>query len=223
MCVVVCVCVCVCACGVCTCAGVCVCVCVPVRVCLCVCVCVCVFVCVCMRVRMRACVRSCMCVCLCLCVFVCVCGCVCVCVCVTRSPYAQSPVQTRIPWKGDVIGGVTILFDQVFVVRDIAAEVEVYDTATLLLQHHPAVYGLVRPYDMISNVKYNCLYVADVGRHDGTTRFVEMKGTTTKWPLSDWREGLSVTLDGSNVIVTCRKVRKTKGIHDTRRLGERNS
>ena len=129
------------------------------------------------------------------------------------SSYAPSPMLNHIVARGKVVWGVTVLFDQVFLVRHHAAEVEVYDIATLTLQRHLVISGLLVSIDMTSSANYNCLYVADVGRHDGKTRFihrVELNGTTTKWPLKDRPRGLSVTPDGSNVIVTCREIRKLK-------------
>ena len=48
---------------------------------------------------------------------------------------------------------------------------------------------------------------------DGTTKkwlLHFFKNTTTKWPLNDRPSGLSVTPDGSNVLVTCYEVRKLK-------------
>ena len=130
---------------------------------------------------------------------------------VTSSRYAPSPVSTHVAAKGNVVRGVTVLFDQVFLVRELTPEVEVYDTDTLTLQRRLAVSELVAPWDMTSCVKYNYLYITDRGYTDGRNRYVhrvELNGTTTKWPLTDEPFRLSVTPDGSNVIVTCDKVRK---------------
>ena len=132
---------------------------------------------------------------------------------VTSSRYAPSPVSTHVTAKGKVVWGVTVLSDQVFLVREDIPEVEVYDTATLTLQRRLAVSGLVTPSDMTSCAKYNYLYIADRGYSDGTNRFVhrvELNGTTTKWQLNDKPACLSVTPDGFNVIVTCVEVRKLK-------------
>ena len=103
------------------------------------------------------------------------------------------------------------MFDQVFLVRSNTPEVEMYDTATLTLQRCLAVSGLATPNDMTSCVKYNCLYIADIGDTNGTNRFIHrvaLNGTTSKWPLTDKPTRLSVTPDGSNVIVTFDEVRK---------------
>ena len=132
---------------------------------------------------------------------------------VTSSSYASSPVSTHVTAEGKVVCGVAVLSDQVFLVRKHTPEVEVYDTATLTLQRRLAVDELATPSDMTSCVKYNCLYVAARGYVGGTKRFVhrvELNGTTTKWPLNDSPNGLSVTQDRSNVIVTCAEVRKLK-------------
>ena len=105
------------------------------------------------------------------------------------------------------------MFDQVFLVRQFTPEVEVYDTATLTLQRRLAVCGLAEPSDVASCVKYNCLYIADTGYTDGTNIFLHragLSGATTKWPLNDVPDCLSVTPDGSNVMVTCDEVRKLK-------------
>ena len=120
-------------------------------------------------------------------------------------------MSTHAAAKGKVVWGVTVLSDQVFLVRRFTPEVEVYDTATLTLQRRLTVSGLATPNDMTSCIKYNCLYIADRGYTDDTNRFihrVELNGSTTKWPLTDKLACLSVTPDGSNVIVTFYEVRK---------------
>ena len=130
---------------------------------------------------------------------------------VTSSSYAASPVSTLVTAEGKIVSGMAVLSDQVFLVRQHTSEVEVYDIATLTLQRHLAVDDLVTPNDMTSSGKYNCLYIAGRGYVGNTKMFVhrvEMNGTTTKWPLNDSPNGLSVTPDGSNVIVTFDEVRK---------------
>ena len=121
-------------------------------------------------------------------------------------------MSSHVAAKGKAVWGVTVLSDQVFLVRRHTPEVEVYDTATLTLQRRLAVSGLVAPWDMTSCIKYNCLYIADRGYTDGRNRSVhrvELNGSTTKWPpLTDVPHCLSVTPDRSNVIVTFYEVRK---------------
>ena len=118
---------------------------------------------------------------------------------------------TQISAEGKVVWGMTVLIDQVFIGRCWTPEIEVYDRATLTLQRRLAVSGLTVPSDMTSSIKYNCLFIADIGYVDNTKMSVhrlELNGTTTKWPLSDKPRGLSMTPDGSNIIVTCDEVRK---------------
>ena len=132
---------------------------------------------------------------------------------VTSSRYAPSSVPTHVTAKGKAVQGVTVLSNQVFLVRKLTPEVEEYDTATLTLQRRLAVCGLVGPNDVTSCVKYNCLYIADKGYTGGRNRFVhrvELNGATTKWQLNDTPSRLSVTPGESNVIVTCTEVRKLK-------------
>ena len=132
---------------------------------------------------------------------------------VTSSSNSPSTVLSRIGAIDRVVRGLTVLFDQVFVVCQHAAAVEVYDTATLTLQRHLAVDGLCRPIDMTSSLKYGCLYIADLGYTGGkrpVVHRVNLTRATTDWPLSDRPAGLSVTPDGYNVIVVFRGLSKLK-------------
>ena len=77
----------------------------------------------------------------------------------------QSPIIIE---TGKPIFGVTVLYDEIFLVRDEAHEVEVYDANKLTLTGRLAVGTLVDIWDMTSSVKYSCLYIADAGKKEET-------------------------------------------------------
>ena len=109
-----------------------------------------------------------------------------------------------------VVRGVTLLNNQVFLVRDWSSQIEVYDAETVTLQRHLTVTGLCKPWDIESCVNYNCLYVAD-GKSNYKVHKVVVREDSiflTIWPMNDWPYGLSVKTGDCNVIVTFREARK---------------
>ena len=110
---------------------------------------------------------------------------------------------------GRWVRGVTVLFDQVFVVHFGTPEVEVYDSNTLNLTSRLPVDGLVNPWDLTSCSKFQCLYISDW--HGGVIHRVELGGATTRWKVNDRLFGLSVTPDPDfHLLVTCDDARKLK-------------
>ena len=105
--------------------------------------------------------------------------------------------------------GLTILFDQVFVVRHETREVQMYDSNTFNLTSRLQVDGLADPVDLTSCSKFRCLYISD---WDGEQiHRVELGGATTRWKVNDVPDGLSVTPDPDfHVLVTCGYARKVK-------------
>ena len=111
--------------------------------------------------------------------------------------------------------------NELYLVRYLSPEVEVYDAASLTLQRHLAINEVSLPFDLVSSTKYRCLYVADLGhagRDDESIHRVDLNGNTTKWRLGEEPSGLSVTPDGSNIIVTCRSARKLQEYADDGKL-----
>ena len=103
--------------------------------------------------------------------------------------------------------GVTVLFHQVFVVRHVTREVEVYDSNTLNLTSRLLVDRLVNPVDLASCSKFRCLYIAD--GHGEEIHRVELDGATTRWKVNDRPSRLSVTPDPDlHVLITCGDARK---------------
>ena len=112
------------------------------------------------------------------------------------------------------VTGVTILFDQVFVVRGPprgvrTSELEVYDLNTLKQTSCLPVDGLQNPSDMTSCSKFRCLYISDwIG---DVIHRVELGGATTRWKVNDIAFGISVTPDPDfHLLVTCFDARKLK-------------
>ena len=94
------------------------------------------------------------------------------------------------------VRGVTCLGDEVFVVREATAEVEVYDVRLSLKRRIP-VPGLAYPYDVEPCAKNNRLYICDwVGK---CVYRVELNGKTTNWKVKAEPTSLSVTKK-SNII-----------------------
>ena len=79
----------------------------------------------------------------------------------------QSPITIE---AGKPIFGVIVLYDEIFLVRNEAREVEVYDTNKPTLTGRLSVGTLVDIWDMTSSVKYNCLYITDAGKKEEKSR-----------------------------------------------------
>ena len=128
----------------------------------------------------------------------------------TVGPYLKRPVLTNtLPAGQQPVTGVTVLFDQVFVLRRVTPGVEVYDSNTLHLTSRLPVDGLVYPKDLTSCSMFQCLYIAD---WDGEVMHrVELDGATTRWKVNGLPYGLSVTPDPDfHLLVTCYVARKLK-------------
>ena len=107
--------------------------------------------------------------------------------------------------------GLTVLYDQLYIVRKEIPQVDVYDVNTFELTRHLAVYELIGPRDMTSCRKYECLYIVDC-RLGGTIHRVQLNGQnhqTTRWEMKgEEPAGISITSGASNVLVTCGGLRK---------------
>ena len=126
---------------------------------------------------------------------------------------------------GNAVGGITVLYDEVFIVRYELPALEVYDSETLSLRSSIPVSELRRPCDIAASVRYSCLYVADPhGRSGSCVHRIQLNAKfETYWKVNDRPDGISATLDGRNVIVISEAVRKiyeyTTDGHLIRRLG----
>ena len=100
------------------------------------------------------------------------------------------------------IRGVTVLRDELFLIRGNAPQVEVYDISKWTLQRCIDVDGLVNPGDMTSCSKLNCIYIVDWNSPWNMHR-LELDGKKTHWPVKDDSDGISVTPSDGNVLVSC--------------------
>ena len=102
---------------------------------------------------------------------------------------------------GSAVAGVTCLGDEVFVLRQNKAQVDVYDVNTLTRLRQIPVSGLVYPQDIASCAINNWLYICDL---NGKRVYrVEPKGSSTNWTVDGNPESLSITARCS-VLVTFR-------------------
>ena len=126
-----------------------------------------------------------------------------------RSEYLQSPVLTQtMPSGPRSVRGITVLSGEVFLVRGRSANVEAYELEALTPRRSFIVDELVDPSDVASCPKFDCLYVSDwIG---SVVHRVELNGNATCWLTDDVPNGISVTNNTGNVIVTCNETRKLK-------------
>jgi len=112
-------------------------------------------------------------------------------VCVDSS--SSSPTVIHVIPKGNGVGGVTSLGDDVFVVRhDCQEKIEVYDAKTFTLQRHITVPGLGRNCWGLAACPYNnCLYAS--GYYDSSVHRVDLSGSNAvkEWSVSGRPLGLS--------------------------------
>ena len=109
--------------------------------------------------------------------------------------------------------GVTVLYDEVFLLRSRSREIEVYDSDSLKLLRCVKVKNVFVPSiitKMTSCAKNNCLYISDVcvGSRPTSIHRLELKGNgflMTKW-LVDCLiiNGLSMNQNDGNVLATCK-------------------
>jgi len=127
-------------------------------------------------------------------------------VCVDSS--SSSPTVIHVIPKGNGVGGVTSLGDDVFVVRyNCQQKIEVYDAKTFTLQRHITVPGLGPSYGLAACSYYNCLYASSF-INDSVHR-VELSGSNAvmKWSVARRPAGLSVNSE-HNLLVVGRKEKK---------------
>ena len=86
---------------------------------------------------------------------------------------SSSPTVTHVIPQGNLVGGVTSLGDDMFVVRyNSQQKIEVYDANTFTLQRHITVPGLGDvSYGLAACPYNNCLYASD--KHNTTRAYAE--------------------------------------------------
>jgi len=134
----------------------------------------------------------------------------------------EPPAVTHVRHKGNGVGGVTSLGDDVFVVRYKSQEkIEVYDVNTFTLQRHIIVPGLgSSPFGLVACPHNECLYASDF--HNAVVHRVDLSGSEAtrklllklaginavmKWSVEHGPVGLSVNSE-HNLIVVCGGERK---------------
>lgn len=137
----------------------------------------------------------------------------------TVHSYSMRPILTcRIPRDQRPVFGVTVLGDEVFVVRSGTSELEAYSGERFDLVRHVAVAELVQPWDLTSCSTFQCIYVADLS-DPGRIHKVTLNVKTTSWNVDDDPYGLSVTSHPyCHVLVTCRDARKLKEFSESGRI-----
>jgi len=122
---------------------------------------------------------------------------------------SSSPTVTHVIPKGNAVGGVTSLGDDVFAVRHNSQQkLKVYDAKTFTLQRHITVPGLgVCSYGLAACPHNNCLYASDW--YNNSVHRVELSGSNAvmKWSVGRWPLGLSVNSE-HNLLVVSRGERK---------------
>jgi len=125
--------------------------------------------------------------------------------CVFVDSNSSSPAVVHVSPKGNQVGGVTSLGDDVFVARwDSQQKIEVYDAKTFTLQRHITVPGLGAYPRGLAACPYNkCLYASDWG-NDSVHR-VELSGSNAvmKWSVARCPAGLSVNSEQNLIVVSC--------------------
>ena len=115
-----------------------------------------------------------------------------------EGPYLPTPKLLHTISGYYSVYGLTVLFDEVFLVRS-TATVEVYNIKTWSRTHRFIVPGI--PQDMTSCSTYNCLFISDM--ENSKIYKYALNGTMlANWNAQCRPEGLSVTSD-CHVLVSC--------------------
>lgn len=121
--------------------------------------------------------------------------------------YAVGQLVHTLP-EGEIIWGVAVLADEVFVLRPKGLDdIEVYDAVTYRLLRCltvPDAHGFA---DMTICRRCRCLYIVDPIA--ACIHRLSLHGESTRWPVNDKPYGVSVT-GTLNVLVTCPSVRQIK-------------
>jgi len=115
----------------------------------------------------------------------------------------SQPAVTHVIPKGEMVGGVTSLGDDVFVLRYNSQQIEVYDAATCTLQRCLAVPGLGSlAYGLAVCPVNNCLYASD--RDNSNIHRVELSGgnAVMKWSVARYPAGLTVNRAHNLLVVS---------------------
>ena len=122
---------------------------------------------------------------------------------------SNSPTLTHVIPRGNWVGGVTSLGDDVFVVREKGQQIEVYDAKTFTLQRYIAVPCLgVSPFGLVACPYNNCLYASDRDNSGQRSMYcvhrVDLRGINAvmKWLMADCPAGLSVNSAHNLLVVS---------------------
>jgi len=105
------------------------------------------------------------------------------------------------------VTAVTSVGDDVFVLRWLSSQVEVYNAGLFTFQRYIAVRGLGYSWGLAACARYKCLYVSDCS-HNSVHR-IELSGSdaTKQWSVASQPLGLSVNKE-RNVVVACCEANK---------------
>lgn len=117
------------------------------------------------------------------------------------SERAMPPVKYSSIPEGIAVWGVTVLDGELYVLRNRADELEVFDPVSLVLKRRLAIPALHIGNDMTSSATHRCIYITDLVK-DAIHR-VTPDGGVTSWTVADGAQGLSVNAAG-NLLVTFR-------------------
>ena len=120
---------------------------------------------------------------------------------------SSAPTVTHVIPGDKVVTGVASLGDDVFIVRAVSPQVEVYDAETFTLQRRLLVPGLGCSYGLAACASNKCLYASDYS-HDLVHR-VDLLGSNavTQWTVGSGPVGLTVN-SIKTVLVVIQRERK---------------
>jgi len=117
---------------------------------------------------------------------------------------SSSPTVIHVIPKGNSVGGVASLGDDVFVVRrNSQQKIEVYDAKTFTLQRHITVPGLGRTsFGLAACPHNNCLYASDYDNHSIHRAELSGNNVVRKWSVARCPAGLSVNSEHNLLVVS---------------------
>lgn len=102
------------------------------------------------------------------------------------------------------ISGITVLYQELYVVSDANSTVEVYDTRTFALVRELCISGLVDPGDIASCANNSCIYIVDWKSRDHENEIFKVDSAGTlikKWTTPDDYSWISMTHE-SHIVLT---------------------
>lgn len=118
-----------------------------------------------------------------------------------RASDARKQPLRKVLTQGELITGVAIVENELFIATKLRADIEVFDSETFVFKRSWTLDGLRNPEDMVACSQLKCLFIFDATDQGKIYKVDRMGSILTSWYSGNKSVRLSVSSD-SNVIIT---------------------